>query len=161
MGHFPQVFGQVNEWLILELHEIIRVPDVVAYTMELNLLCDRRQQGGLLMSKISPDLNQRIQYKVGEIAADNFAQFLRKVIYSYATCLLKNTKPTVRFSPSDIKYHPDINKATSLNNNTENSKIYIEFCAILKEAVSKIEIPKDFDKLDVAIDSKENRFSVN
>ena len=34
-------------------------------------------------------------------------------------------------------------------------------CAILKEAVSKIEIPKDFDKLDVMIGSKENHFSGN
>ena len=30
------------------------------------------------------------------------------------------------------------------------------FCAILEEAVSKIEIPKNFDKLDVVIGSKEN-----
>ena len=35
------------------------------------------------------------------------------------------------------------------------------FCAILEEAVSKTEIPKDFDKLDVVIGSKENHFSVN
>ena len=37
----------------------------------------------------------------------------------------------------------------------------IKICAILKEAVSKIKIPKDFDKLDIVIISKENRFSVN
>ena len=30
-----------------------------------------------------------------------------------------------------------------------------KFCAVLKETASKIEIPKDFDKLDVAIGSKE------
>ena len=35
------------------------------------------------------------------------------------------------------------------------------FCVILKEAVSKIEIPKDFEKLDVVIGSTEYRFSVN
>ena len=35
------------------------------------------------------------------------------------------------------------------------------FCAILEEAVSKIEIPKNFDKLDVVIGSTENHFSVN
>ena len=29
-----------------------------------------------------------------------------------------------------------------------------KFCAILKEAASKIEIQKDFDKLDVVIGSK-------
>ena len=36
-----------------------------------------------------------------------------------------------------------------------------KFCVVLKEAASKIEIPKDFDKLDVVIGSKENCFSVN
>ena len=36
-----------------------------------------------------------------------------------------------------------------------------EFYAILKEAVSKIEITKDFDKLDVVISSKEHRWSIN
>ena len=28
---FPKVFGQVKEWLILESHEMIRVPHVVAF----------------------------------------------------------------------------------------------------------------------------------
>ena len=36
-----------------------------------------------------------------------------------------------------------------------------KFCAVFKEAASKIEIPKDFGKLDVVIGSKENCFSVN
>ena len=36
-----------------------------------------------------------------------------------------------------------------------------KFSAVLKEAASKIEIPKDFDKLYVVIGSKENCFSVN
>ena len=36
-----------------------------------------------------------------------------------------------------------------------------KYCAVLKEAVSKTEIPKDFDKLDIVIGSKENCFSVN
>ena len=36
-----------------------------------------------------------------------------------------------------------------------------KFSAVLKETASKIEIPKDFDKLDVVIVSKENCFSVN
>ena len=35
-----------------------------------------------------------------------------------------------------------------------------KFCAVLKEAASKIEIHKDFNKLDVVIGSK-NCFSVN
>ena len=29
-GPFSQVFGQVKEWLILELHEIIRISNVVS-----------------------------------------------------------------------------------------------------------------------------------
>ena len=43
---FPQVFGQVK--VLLELHEMIRVPHVVTGSMGFNLLCDRGQQGGLL-----------------------------------------------------------------------------------------------------------------
>ena len=35
------------------------------------------------------------------------------------------------------------------------------FTLSTKEAVSKIEISKDFDKLDIAIGSKENYFSVS
>ena len=31
MGSFSQVLRQVKEWLILELYETIRVPDIVAY----------------------------------------------------------------------------------------------------------------------------------
>ena len=36
-----------------------------------------------------------------------------------------------------------------------------KFCAILKEAASKIEISKDFRRLDIVICSKEYSFSVN
>ena len=32
-GLFPQVFGQVNKWLISELHELIRVVQLVAFTI--------------------------------------------------------------------------------------------------------------------------------
>ena len=45
---YPQVFGQVNEWLIVGLHEMIRVPHVVACPMYSNLLCDQGQQDGVL-----------------------------------------------------------------------------------------------------------------
>ena len=38
---FPQVFGQVKKWLLLELHGIIRVLLAVACPMDFNLLCDR------------------------------------------------------------------------------------------------------------------------
>ena len=45
---FPQVYGQLKEWLILELREMIRVAHVVALPIDFSLLCDRGQQGGLL-----------------------------------------------------------------------------------------------------------------
>ena len=40
----------MKEWLILELefHEMIRVAHIVAWPMDLNLLCDRSQQLGAL-----------------------------------------------------------------------------------------------------------------
>ena len=52
----------------------------------------------------------------------------------------------------------DMIKQMSMSKSFPMKKI---FCVILKEAVSKIEIPKDFEKLDVVIGSTEYRFSVN
>ena len=40
---FPQVFEQVKGLLILELYEIVRVPHIAAWPMDLNLLCDLGQ----------------------------------------------------------------------------------------------------------------------
>ena len=37
LGHFFQVFWQVKEWLMLELHEMIKVPHAVSFPM--NLIC--------------------------------------------------------------------------------------------------------------------------
>ena len=48
LGTFPQVFRQVKEWLILELHEVIRVLHVVACMMDFNLLCYQGKQEGVL-----------------------------------------------------------------------------------------------------------------
>ena len=48
MGTFPQVFRQVKEWLIFELHEVIRVLHVVACMMDFDLLCDQGKQEGVL-----------------------------------------------------------------------------------------------------------------
>ena len=48
LGTSPQVFRQVKEWLILELHEVIRVLHVVACMMDFNLLCDQGKQEGVL-----------------------------------------------------------------------------------------------------------------
>ena len=47
LGPFPQVFGQVKEWVILELNEMIKVLPAVACSMD-NLLSDRGQQLGVL-----------------------------------------------------------------------------------------------------------------
>ena len=48
LGHFFQVFWQVKEWLILELHEMIKVPHAVSFPMNFDLLCYRVQQRGVL-----------------------------------------------------------------------------------------------------------------
>ena len=40
LGPFPQVFRQVKEWLILELHEMIRVSLAVASLIVFILFCD-------------------------------------------------------------------------------------------------------------------------
>ena len=47
LGPFPQVFRQVKEWLILELHEMIRVSLVVASLIVFILFCDWDGQGGM------------------------------------------------------------------------------------------------------------------
>ena len=44
---------------------------------------------------------------------------------------------------------------------SESHQTKNKFCYILKQAVTKTEIPKDLDKLDAVIGSKENCFSVN
>ena len=55
-------------------------------------------------------MNQPIQYKEGDTEVDNFAQFIGKVLYSYATCALKNIKPAAKFPPRYIIYRSEINK---------------------------------------------------
>ena len=44
---------------------------------------------------------------------------------------------------------------------SESPQTKNKFCYVLKQAVSKTEIPKDLDKLDAVIGSKENCFIVN
>ena len=39
LGHFPKFLGQVKECLALELHEMIKVPNVIACPMDFNLFC--------------------------------------------------------------------------------------------------------------------------
>ena len=51
------------------------------------------------------------------------------ILYSYIACALKKIKPAAKFSPSDIIYHPYINKAALLSKylcNTENNKRYYQ-----------------------------------
>ena len=45
---FPQVYEQCKVWLILELHEMIRVWHIFAYPGVFLLLCDLGQQAGVL-----------------------------------------------------------------------------------------------------------------
>ena len=47
-GHFPQVFGQVNKWLISEVHEMVRALHVVARPILFILFHGRHWQGALL-----------------------------------------------------------------------------------------------------------------
>ena len=47
-GHFSHVLGEVKEWLISKLHEMIRVLLAVACPIDFNSLFGRGQQGGVL-----------------------------------------------------------------------------------------------------------------
>ena len=49
-GLFSQVFGEVNEWPISKLHEIIRVLHVVAYPIVFLLFDDPDWQGRVLQN---------------------------------------------------------------------------------------------------------------
>ena len=40
LGPFPHIFGKLKEWLILGLHEMIKVPHLVAWPLDFNLVCD-------------------------------------------------------------------------------------------------------------------------
>ena len=105
--------------------------------------------------------------------------------------MLKNIKLTAKFSPNDKIYQPDINKERYYQWEFSNKKSFGVYqkideesygmfgdpvkqmsmskslqtknksCAVLKEAVSKNEVPEDSDNLDVVIGSKESCYSVN
>ena len=45
LGRFIQVFGQLKEWLILELHNMIKLAPILACPIVLILLCDLRRHG--------------------------------------------------------------------------------------------------------------------
>ena len=45
LGPFPQVFGQVKEYLMIELHKIIRFSHVVACPIVFILFYERSRQG--------------------------------------------------------------------------------------------------------------------
>ena len=69
---------------------------------------NQKSEKAQALNKISSNLNQPIQLKGENTEVDN-------LLYSYATCALKNIKSAVKLSPSDITYHSDMNKAVSLN----------------------------------------------
>ena len=48
LGPFFQVFLEVKKFLILELHEMIRVSHVVAWSIIFILLCDLSRHRGVL-----------------------------------------------------------------------------------------------------------------
>ena len=48
LGPFPQVFEQVEEWLMLELHEMIRFPYVATCSVVFSLLCNLGRPVGVL-----------------------------------------------------------------------------------------------------------------
>ena len=48
LSPFPHSFGQVKEWVILKLHEMIRVSHVVACPIVFVLLYNRVGHGGVL-----------------------------------------------------------------------------------------------------------------
>ena len=72
---------------------------------------NQKSENAQALNKFSRYLNQPIRFKEWNTEADNFAQFLGKVLYSHATFALKNIKPAAKFSPGDISYHSDTNKA--------------------------------------------------
>ena len=65
LGNFPQVFRQVKEWRLLELHEVIRVHHIVAFPIVFLLFCLRSWQGRV--------------FKFMEI--DHFLMFLAVFVY--------------------------------------------------------------------------------
>ena len=48
LGPFPQVFGMVKEWLMLELHKITGVSHLVEFPIVISLFYERGWQGGVL-----------------------------------------------------------------------------------------------------------------
>ena len=114
---------------------------------------NQKSENAQPLNKILPDLSQPIHYKEGDTEVDNFAQFIGKVFYSYA---LKNIK-LAKFSPSDIIYHPDINKAASLNKNVSNrlKEIDEESDGMFGYMVKQMSMSKNFQqKINFAPSSK-------
>ena len=80
LSPFFKVFGQVKKWLILELHEMIRVSYAVAYPFFFILLCDYGWHGGVIKfiknSQILSIFNCCGSFSKG------FGQFLAQIILS-------------------------------------------------------------------------------
>ena len=78
LGPFPQAFAQVKEWLILELHGVIRLLYLVACPVDFNLISDGGQQSGVL----KPTKNEHFQiFLAVRVSFLKFLGRLRSVIF--------------------------------------------------------------------------------
>ena len=67
MGPFPQVFGQTNEWLIIELHIITRVLHIIICPLVSFLLCEQGRQ---------------------RVTAWKVSKYIRRYFWSVFSCIL-------------------------------------------------------------------------
>ena len=70
---FPQVYEQCKEWLLLELHKMIRVWHIFAYPGVFLLLCDLGRQAGVLK------LVKKAQFLVFLVVCVLFPKFLARL----------------------------------------------------------------------------------
>ena len=91
MGHFPQVYEQVNEWPILKLHETIRLLHVVACPVTSILFEDRDWQGEVMKNDL---------FLVFLSVWVNFPKFLDPIGVPYVRTEQNNKSVTFIFVPN-------------------------------------------------------------
>ena len=91
MGHFPQVYEQVNEWPILQLHEMIRLLHVVACPVTSILFEDRDWQGEVMKNDL---------FLVFLSVWVNFPKFLDPIGVPYVRTEQNNKSVTFIFVPN-------------------------------------------------------------
>ena len=91
MGHFPQVYEQVNEWPILKLHEMIRLLHVVACPVTSILFEDRDWQGEVMKNDL---------FLVFLSVWVNFPKFLDPIGVPYVRTEQNNKSVTFIFVPN-------------------------------------------------------------